>query len=215
MKLNELNNLKLNKAVAYIVGLSFPLFKTITIDNHHYMIGSVNHNPDKIDYADLSAHYLSILELFKECFCENIEILSNQNDKKNINLKTGFSILINIDGLTDEQSLQILSSITNKILKASEEIKKEFVKACFDGRSSWDTTAHYISLDVDRNYEKQDLIKTIIESFGIGVNINRRSIDHEKNDQIRIKKDSVEKFITNIGLYSICRMKIIQKGMNK
>lgn len=215
MDIQQFHNIELNPATAYITGLCFPLYKTISILHKTYIVGSINHNSNMINSSDLAEHYNSVLKLINMYFgVGKIKILSNQNDEQNISSKKGFSVLIEQNGKNDGECLKLLSEISTKILSSSIEIKKEFAKGCFDGRSSWDTTAHYLSLDVDRDYSRQDLIVKIIESLGIGININRRDINHPKNDQIRIKKDSVKKFISTIGLYSKCRTNLVENGIN-
>lgn len=214
MDIKQFNSIELNPATAYITGLCFPLYKTISILHKPYIVGSVNHNSNMINSSDLAEHYNSVQKLINMNFgTGKIKLLSNQNDEQNISSKKGFSVLIEKNGEDDTECLKILGEISAKILASPTEIRKEFVKGCFDGRSSWDTTAHYLSLDVDRDYSRQDLIVKIIESLGIGININRRDINHPKNDQIRIKKDSIKKFISTIGLYSKCRLSLVENGI--
>lgn len=189
MTIDELQQLPINKSIAYIVGLSLPLYKTIEICGVDYLYGSVNHNANMITQEDLAYHYNKVLELLNsELGVGKVLILANQNDDKNINSKKGFSILIEKNGHTDDGCIKILLQKTDEISRATDEFRKEFARACFDGRSSWDTTAHYISLDVDRDYARQDKIVGIINSLDIEININRRELNHPKNDQVRIKK---------------------------
>ena len=123
------------------------------------------------------------------------------------------SVLIEKTDIPQWQCLRILTEKVNEIKNETVEIKKEFVKGCFDGRASWDTTAHYLAIDVDREYPRQDLIIEIIESLGIHLNINRRDKNHKKNDQIRIKPDTLPQFMSSIGLYSACRKNIVEMAM--
>lgn len=214
MDINQLKSIGLNPAVAYIVGLCYPLYKSIELNGIIYVVGCVNHNANMINQSDLAAHYQAVLQLFNNNFVNRqIKILSNQNSKKNISPKKGFSILIETGVNSDSQCLSIFKEIATNINSADMNIKKEFAKGCFDGRSSLDTTAHYLSIDVDRDYHRQDLIKQIIESCGIEININKREQNHKKNDQIRIKKNSVLDFINNVGLYSKCRLNLIKKDL--
>ena len=161
---------------------------------------------------NLTNHYKEIRKLTNsDSITKSVEIKDNKVNK--INKKRGFSILIDKTGYTDDECINILLDKTKEIANASDDIKREFVRGCFDGRGSWDTTMRCLSVDVDRDYDKQNLIADIIESLGITVNINRRDIDHKKNDQIRIKKESVKDYIDNVGFYSVCRKKQIENGI--
>jgi hypothetical protein len=216
MTIDELYQIKVNKAVAYIVGLIFPLYKNVMFDGKDCIAGCVNHNSNMITPTELASHYNSVYNLINsEIGIDNVVLVANKNEINNVSPKEGFSVLIDKTGKTDKYCLDVLTNITNNILKESSDIRKEFVKGCFDGRSSWDTTAHYLSIDVDRDYSRQDLIEKVILLEGIKVNINRRELNHPKNDQIRIKVDSIKKFISNIGLYSTCRLTLVNHGISK
>lgn len=214
MKINELKLCDMNKGLAYILGLIYPLYKEKQLNDKTYILGSVNHNPGKITSEELTKHYFSVMKLINENM-KNIkpDIKSNKTSEYKISVKEGFTVLIDKNDLTSEECRSIITSKVNLIKDSPDELKKEFVKGCFDGRSSFDTTAHYLSIDVDRDYNKQNLIADIIKSLDISVNINKRDTGHKKNDQIRIRKDSLEKFIDEIGLYSICRQNIIEKAI--
>ena len=213
MNINELKNIKMTPSLAYILGLIFPLYKEKRLNAHDYIIGSVNHNAGKVTQNELDSHYKTIYELIhKYNETKNITLMTNKTANYTISPKEGFSVLIETTNVSEEKTMDILYSKVKEIKTANKEIRTEFVKGCFDGRSSWDTTAHFLSIDVDRNYERQDLIIEIIESLGIHLNVNRRDKNHKKNDQLRIKYTSLHYFMSNIGLYSECRTKIIEKA---
>lgn len=214
MHINELRYIEMNKAVAYTLGLIYPLYKEKTLNAKEYILGCVNHNAGKVTQDELNKHYIAVYKLFRECMeSEAPEIKTNKTAEYTISPKEGFTVLIDKTGVSKEECLNILTEKVRKVKEASTEIKKEFVKGCFDGRASWDTTAHYLSIDVDREYERQDLVMEIMESLGIMLNNNRRDWNHKKNDQIRIKQDSLQKFMCNVGLYSSCRTNIVEKAM--
>jgi hypothetical protein len=216
MELKELCNHSINKSIAYFVGLAFPLTKTIDLKGKKYVVGSINHNPNMIEQKDLASHFNAVYKLVTNELGENeILIQSNKSDLGTISKKEGFGLLVECDGYSGKEIDNYLYELTEKIYDSNDDIRIEFVKGCFDGRGSWDTTAHYFSIDVDRDYRKQDLIEKIISSLEIGININRREKEHPKNDQIRIKKDSIEKFLEIIQLYSLCRKKLITNGLSK
>ena len=167
-----------------------------------------------IDEKDISKHYKDVCELFKKYKCK-IEIRANKTVQYTLSPKKGFSVIIEKTNIPSKECIQILTEKVQEIKNSPDDIKKEFVKGCFDGRSSWDTKSHYLSVDVDRNDEKKDLIAEIIRSLNIDINMNGREPNHKKNDQIRIKYNSVQKFIEEIGLYSSCRKNIIEKAIKE
>lgn len=214
MNISELENAQMNKALAYTLGLIFPLYKEKNLNAREYILGCVNHNAGKVTQDELNKHFRDVYKLFKECMGSDApEIKTNKTAEYTISPKEGFTVLVEKTGVSEEECIKILTKKVREIKVASEEIKKEFVKGCFDGRASWDTTAHYLSIDVDRVYGRQDLVIEIIESLGIAINNNRRNIHHLKNDQIRIKPDSLSYFMSNIGLYSACRTNIVERAM--
>jgi hypothetical protein len=102
-----------------------------------------------------------------------------------------------------------------ELKKAPENCRVQFVRGCFDGRSSFDTSRHYLSLDVDRDHQKQNLIVSIIGSLGISVDLNQRDKDHPKNEQIRIVPQNLRLYMTKVGFYSVRREEIISNYLNK
>lgn len=214
MNIKELQNAQMNKALAYALGLIYPLYKEKTLNAREYILGCVNHNAGKVTQDELNKHFRDVYKLFKECMGNSApDIKTNKTAEYTISPKEGFTVLIEKTGVSEPDCINILTAKVKEVKSSSEDIRKEFVKGCFDGRSSWDTTAHYLSIDVDRVYERQDLVIEIIESLGIVINNNRRDKNHKKNDQIRIKPDSLNYFMSNIGMYSACRTNIVEKAM--
>lgn len=213
MNIVELTDTQMNKAVAYILGLIYPLYKEKQLNEEEYILGCINHNSKMVTESDLSDHYISVSRLINKYMGQNKPLLkANKTADYLISPKKGFAVLIEKTDFTQEECIKMLSEKVEEIKYCSEEIKIEFVKGCFDGRGSWDKTAHYFSIDVDRDYNKQDLITEIVESLNVNLNVNRREENHTKNDQLRIKKESLDKFMVNIGLYSKCRKKIIESA---
>lgn len=216
MNIEELKNYSVNPAISYCLGLIYPLYKPQKFNGKNYVIGSINHNPGKVTQTELAEHYRSVIELFDNFLVPNtILIKTNKSDEYKISPKEGFSILIESGNLSENEVLEILTNKIKEIKESDETTRKEFVRGCFDGRSSWDNTAHFLSIDVDRAYDRQDLVIEIIKGFGIELNINRRDCNHKKNDQLRIKFDSLSLFMDKIGLYSSCRKNIIQNALLK
>lgn len=213
MNIEELKNKEITPLISYIIGMCYPLYREIQIRDQKYIVGGVNHNPNRINETLLASHFKEILTLISD-ESEKILLMSNQNSECNISSKKGFSILIDVTGYTRNDVEKELFNKTTEISKMFDlSILKWFVLGCFDGRSSWDTTLKCLSVDVDRDYKKQDFIKKIINKFSIEVNLNRRDFEHKKNDQIRIKKESIHLFMSNIGFLSLARKDIVEYAM--
>lgn len=210
MTITELKNAPLNEGVAYLLGLIYPLYTEARIDGKECIVGGVRYNANKVTQEELDIHFNKVFKLLNKYFADNMpDLRSNKELGHPLSLKLGFSIIIDKDNLTDNQCKAIFHDMVSEIATSTIAIKSEFVKGCFDGRASWDKTACYIALDIDRNSTKQQLLESIIKSLGISVNLNCRGAGHPKHDQLRIKKDSVKKFMTTIDLYSECKKKII------
>ena len=212
MNISELESCSINPAVAYILGLVYPLYKEKDILTKSFLVGAINHQPGMINDEDLAVHFKSVKDLFdKELGDSKVQITANQTDKYSVSSKAGFSILIEKTNVSKNECLKILDKKIQE-LKLSDIVNRiHFVRGCFDGRSSFDTTTHYISIDVDRDEIRQNQIEEIINSVGLDVNINRRGEGHPKNDQIRIQKNCGEKFMKTIGFYSKRRTDIANK----
>ncbi len=214
MTITELKNAPLNEGVAYLLGLTYPLYTEARINGKECIVGGVRYNANKVTQEELDIHFNKVFKLLNKYFEDNMpDLKSNKELGRPLSQKLGFSIIVDKDDLTDNQCKAILHDMVLKIATSTTAIKSEFVKGCFDGRSSWDKTACYIALDIDRDSTKQKLLESIIQSLGISVNLNCRGVGHQKHDQLRIKKDSVKKFMTIIGLYSECKKKIISAAM--
>ncbi len=215
MKITEFFKSGINPATAYILGLCFPLLKIKTIKDkpQYFILGSVNHNLGQITDAELNSHFFDVSELFKEYLkqymIDDLMMYNNTPIYGRIQPKEGFSVIMEID--IDNYKSQLFEMA--KQLQKSEVVENKilFTRGCFDGRASFDTTAHYLSIDVDRDEERQDLIADIIQSVGIKVNLNRRGKDYPKNDQIRIEPKSLKLYAQKIGFYSVRRRSIVSK----
>lgn len=208
MNINELKNIEMNNAVAYILGTIYPLTKSINYNNYLYFAGQINHQSNMITDNELLEHFQEIYKLLEQNSLTNVLILDNLEEK--ISRKKGFSILLKNDNQDENELSLLIQNIKNSNL----DIQKYFLIGCFDGRSSYDTSSKYLSVDVDRDYDKQNNIKEILLNFGIEPNINNRDINHPKNDQIRIPRKYLDDFINKIGLFSV-RRKTILLNRNK
>lgn len=213
MDIYELEEHEMNKGLAYVLGLIYPLYKTKRLEDKEYILGCVNHNSNMITLDEINIHFLAVRKLLNK-YIKSTPILMKTNKCQQYTLspKEGFSILIENKGESKEACLEKMTNRVSEIRNSTDEIKKEFVKGCFDGRASWDTTSHFLSIDVERNSELKHLIKEIIESLGIQVNLNERGEGHSKNDQIRIKSGSINKYMENINFYSAARANIVRRA---
>src|SRR5574344_704936 len=215
MRISKIESAELSPAICYIIGLVYPLTKEKDYENHKYIIGSINNNVNMITDEELAVHFHTILNIFQK---ENLDIDCLKNNKCrdfgfSISAKKGFSVVIDATNYTSKDIQEVLTKKVREIKNSPEKYKKEFAKGCFDGRGSWDTTAKYFSVDVDRNHSKQDLIESVFTDLDIELNKNQRAIDHQKNDQLRIKPTSIKKYLDEIGTYSIARKIILENGI--
>jgi hypothetical protein len=212
MNLTRLLSLPESRSKAYIIGLMFPLIKKIDRLGKTYFVGGVNHNSNMISAEDLTKHWSRMIDLFNvDGLVNQIEVTNNSN-LENVK-KVGFSVLIEIDNFNIQQEVQVS---LEKILNSSKaDVIKHFIKGCFDGRSSIDNTTGFIAVDVDRDTKKQNLIADIIHRQGISVNLNQRTQNHPKNDQIRIVRTDRRKFFDEIGFLSEARKKLLIENINR
>lgn len=209
-KISEFIVLPVTISKAYILGLMIPLWKEFRLaGNQSFIVGQVSHNHHMVTDTDLVEHFKSVVDMVNR---DELQFVIKDNsfkiNKKSISSKLGFSIIFEND-LDDSEVL--LNSILLEAIHWDDDNRKALIRGIFDGRSSVDTTYGFLSLDVDRDYDKQDIIKDIINSFGISVNINRRHINHTKKDQIRISKKDKDKYINLIGFLSTVRLNNYKK----
>ena len=229
MTINELAQTNMSEGLAYLIGLTFPLLtdKEEIVDKFHnrkYVGGCVNHN--EVSDEDKAIHFQCVLRLFASCDILNVTIKNNKKnpaDKKDFSCtpKMGFTCLIETTGVGIHTTEEILRNRVLEIETANIDIRKAFVRGCFDGRGSWDSTLHMFSVDIDRKAdEKEDrvdqfLLRRICESV-IGkdsIQLNQREKDHKKNDQMRIRKNFLNSFLTHVGLYSMARTHILEQHL--
>lgn len=202
MEMSELCSLPMDEAKAYVLGLCFPLFRETKLKDKRVILGCVNHNEASDEL--ISIHYSRLFDLLKENgYHERIEILDNKTVGIN---KKGFTVVIE----SDDNAQKLMDEVVNNLVNESMNIREYFLKGCFDGRSSYDKTLKCLSVDVDRDEAKQDLIYDVGLSLGFGFNLNRRAKDHKKNDQVRVKRMDLIKFLNNIGFLSEIRAKILR-----
>lgn len=197
MKMSELCGLPMDETKAYLLGLCFPLFRETKFKDKRVILGCVNHN--KASDELISIHYSRLFDLLKENgFHERIQILEN----KTLGIKKkGFTVVIE----SDDNAQKLMDEVVSNLVNENKNIREHFIKGCFDGRSSYDKTLMCLSVDVDRDETKQDLIYGVGLSLGFGFNLNRRAKDHEKNDQVRVRRTDLKKFLNNIGFLSEIR----------
>lgn len=211
MTIKELQKTKITPGLSYVLGLIYPLYKTGKNNKGEAFIkGCINYN--SVSEEDLAEHFRFVINFFNENSLENIDVKSNKQDGFSISSKKGFSILIWIENLKESECIKILTEKIQELKSSNDkESKRAFARGCFDGRSSFDTTMHFLSVDTDRVYERQDLIKSIFDDLDIELNLNRRKINYQKNDQIRLKPKSISKYLKEVDLYSKTRKQALEK----
>lgn len=232
MTIRQLDELAISPAVAYIVGMTLPLYKEKELGGIRYIVGSVNHNYNPKDLVlntpNDSLIYISEVEIlnhftrvrhFIRTEALDVRLLANRNEFGSISAKNGFSILIEMGENSSEQCKKILRNKLSVISNSSEDIKCSFIKGCFDGRSSIDWNrerltngefvARYIAIDVERDDSLQNAISKVAQSVGISLNLNQREKDHSKNDQIRIRPNDFCTFHKKCTFFSSFRTRQI------
>lgn len=207
MTIDDIELCEMDEQLAYILGMCYPLYKKKDFNNKSYIIGACNYN--KIQNEELISHILAVKRFLQNSKSSSIQTIDMLDNSKLKRTKKGFSILIE----NNKEYADIFKKRVDELFLSNDKIKIMFTRGCFDGRASWDTTSHYISLDVDRDQEKKQLINNILSSVGIDLNINNRGENAKKNDQIRIRKSCVQKFLDDIGFFSTYRTNIIKNNI--
>ena len=209
MKISDYFKMGINPATSYILGLSYPMLKIKQIRDDYYILGSVNHNPNMITDQEIAIHFMEVSNLLNQYISDPLDMILVYNNSPvygKLQSKRGFSVVMQLD--IDDYKERMEAMVVD-LQNASEECRIQFTRGCFDGRSSFDTTRHFLAIDVDRDHHRQDIIAAIVESLGIELNINRREPGYDKNDQIRILPQKLSRYMQKVGFYSARRHKII------
>lgn len=220
-------NMEWGKATAYIMGLIFTRIDLGHIVNSStiYCLGQISHNSNMATRDQIISHQISLTELIeKDGYTtvglieqnDNIKIIkSNSSSRKSG--KKGFCLVLKIDDSTIQPykngnnieylklKEQLHTDLMYKISTITNNVLPYFIAGTIDGRSSYDTTAGYISIDIDRNYDRQREIEKLLNMVGIKFNINTRGnrVDVSKADQLRY--DDAKYILQNIPLISDIR----------
>ena len=128
--------------------------------------------------------------------------------------KHGFGVLLKIINSDLDDFLNDINNDLNEIMKTiPSDYIDYFIAGTIDGRSSYDKTTNYIALDIDRDYEKQDILERTLEKSKYKYNLNKRSLDHKKEDQLRYDGSERERIINQIPLLSECRKNKIKESL--
>lgn len=227
MKYNEFINWSWSNSKAYILGL---LFTRIDIgiktdSNKNYLIGQIAHNPNMVTNNDIMGHLMNLSELLLKdnidinnltIFNDNIKIVSDDINKGRRSGKKGFVVGFEID-IDNENLERIKNKINTDLMELVKEIPDEHINyllaGTIDGRSSYDTTLGFISIDINRDYAKQELIRKTISKKNIGIQINARDKNHKKADQLRYSPDYIQNILDTIPLLSNARIKKIRSAL--
>lgn len=209
MKISEFFKLGINPATSYVIGLSFPLLKIKSIDDEYFILGSVNHNSNMITDQEIAIHFMEVSKLLNQYLGTQLDMILVYNNSPiygKLQPKQGFSIVMQLDC---NDYIKEMTKMVIHLKEASEECRIQFTRGCFDGRSSFDTSRHFLSIDVDRDHQRQYIIAEVIKSLGIELDLNQREKDYDKNDQIRIIPQKLPLFMSKVGFYSVRRNNII------
>ncbi len=224
----DIQNVGWNSGKAYILGLVYPKLSIAKIEDDldgYYLVGLVSHNANQIDETELTSHFLNVTKLIGESELNKSILLRNIKDFKLMNRrskvfrrsgKSGFGVLLKIKTINSDLDdfLNDINDTLNEIIKTiPSDYIDWFIAGTIDGRSSYDTTTNYIALDIDRDYEKQDILERILERSKYKYNLNKRDLYHEKEDQLRYDGSERERIINKIPLLSECRKKKIKESI--
>lgn len=191
MKLSELLTIK-EKAYEYLLGA---LYSFKYKNNQDYMIifasktqSSTGHFPEIKDFYD---QLKRASDFYNFDFLSIFTPLNDMNDCVNSKVKNfvGYGLIIENDIQDSNLDLEIIKKIN------VEKDKLDFLRGLFDSRSSIDTTARYLSMDMKKNDSKWfagNIYKMLHSlSKNIRVNINPRFLQpgaksRDKNPQLRI-----------------------------
>lgn len=211
MTITEFETYKMNNVIAYICGMAFPLFREKDFGNKKYMLASVNHQPHYVNQEEIAGHFQAINRFLRENnLNDKIDVRTNKSPLGNISAKEGFSILIETTGFTDKQVFGVLENRVREISRSTPEIKKYFIRGCFDGRGSVDTNSKLLALDINLSEENLHVLESIVASYGLELSNNSRHDGESRNFQFRIKKNSLHEFNDKIGLFSVKRSSDLQ-----
>lgn len=183
---------------AYFLGLLMA-DEQIIINGERYWIAPVRHNPKQYDDVELEQHYSIVKalgeDLNKSGLTHFISYYKNRGvtfEKFNAG-KNGFVTLFK--QLKADYSLdELIGDIQEGLRNSSGQVKRAFLVGVFDGRSSYDKTYKFISLDIE-NDKLVVLLDNLFSDLGITTNVNSlysaRKRDNPnakpRKPQIRIK----------------------------
>lgn len=213
------------------MGLMYPRIDIVDIDSisNWVLAGTVAHQANTINDTQLTEHIMNIYEMFnKDKLAEYFPIETSNNVKYlklNGNLrkngKKGFIIYLESEiSKSKENNFQILqqkfdSYLKNIIITIPDRFIDNFIVGTIDGRSSFDKSRHLVSIDIDRNIEKQNILSNIIAKSSIDAEINSRTgrSDASKSDQLRYSSKSLDR-ISHIGMLSCKRLADIKSALS-
>lgn len=211
-EINALDPNDITPLISYAVGLCFFQLKVCEIDQQKYVVGGINHNPQNVTKKEIFEHY-NALRLFQEQDDKYFfKILANQKkvvnieskEEQQLSAKSGFTMLIPYTNTNSDEIdyiYKLILSISTKLLKLNN-LSPYFLGGLFDGRSSYDKTAHFITTDYSDKYKSKDFDNIVDKLIVLGVNdklinINVRKPGIKKANQFRIKKEELQKNVSN------------------
>lgn len=217
MTVQELENIPMSPALAYVLGLIFPLYKEVLNDYGSMILGCVSHNPqpnktpNKVITADqLRLHWSRVYDLLNDI--PKLQQSMKKNDSeifRGAKLKPwGFSLFIQKNNIGTSAAKKIIHQRVDEISKTAvrSDIKKMFIRGCFDGRSSVDDNAGLLAVDMNLNEADLSMLNSIMNEFNLKMSNNHRNDSDPRNFQFRIKRESLRIFRNMIGLFSERRL---------
>ena len=201
----------INHSAGYILGLLINNEKFFNqYNNITYWQASIRHNPKQVTINELESHLNLIRKIAQKVGMDtqfNVVDFYKQRDIKIQKFNAGKQGIIGaITQIEPNYEFnKFISDIKVPLLNSPIEIKKAFLCGVFDGRSSYDKTAKFISLDFEGE-DVGELLCQLFESLGVKYNSNysreRKQGGKPRKNQIRIKHIP---FLTEIGFISPAR----------
>jgi len=190
----DLGTKVLEERAAYVLGLIMAN-ERFNVNNKVYWQASIRHNPKQVEDIDLQAHLKSIQNICSVLGIDNNFQLIEYYKQRNINIEKYSAGKRGIIGAIQETSkgytiTDLINDIKEALLLSKPPIRQAFLVGVFDGRSSYDKTAKFISLDCDSD-EIAKFLSEILKSLEIPYNMNlsrdRKSGGKPRKSQLRIK----------------------------
>ncbi len=209
---------------ALLSGEKIVIENTLTNETSTYWIAPIRHNPTHYEHVDLEEHIKYIKDIASHLGKEKLTHMTDFLTQQGVKLPKFNAGKKGIVTLFKEQDPtyainDFVSDIEQPLLGSDPDVIRAFLVGAFDGRSSYDKTAKYISLDFDSTVARDILVKALT-ILGINFNLNQGNKARKRSNgnsaprkpQLRIKH---LEFLEKIGFISVIRFKKATKDASE